>query len=67
MIKVIPSAVAKNTSKLIFPRAARKKPPATVIRLPKIIPGLVTEKNLLIKRLTPYSFSDPSYYNQDST
>ena len=36
--------VASNRGTLIIPLLPKKNPPATVMRLPKIIPGLVSEK-----------------------
>ncbi|MEN9391263.1 MAG: hypothetical protein RL017_561, partial [Pseudomonadota bacterium] len=43
IINEIPTMVANNNLILILPLAARKKPPANVIILPKIIPGFNNE------------------------
>ena len=45
----MPSMAESSVRQLIAPFEARKNPPAVVIRLPKIIPGLVILKKFLIE------------------
>ena len=51
IISEIPLRVMKSKNNLALPADARKKPPATVIKLPKIIPGLVIEIKFFIKTI----------------